>query len=378
MRVGEWSDWIPVSFRMAPLQRLRGMCRVYLKQVRPAVELYVSPVNIDPVSPALAIASPGGFARELALAGGRYYTQGMPEDTKAYVAGVLSADEFLRQAASTAAENVGQYERLLAGFRGGMLFHYFGHVDQVSHVMWRSRDPDHPAYDAARDAPHRRTIEDLYAGLDRVVASTLERMPRGTLVVVMSDHGFASWRRAFHLNAWLERLGYLVLADPARRDEPMFGGVDWARTSAYGLGLNGLYINVRGREREGIVEPAARRALADEIAAGLLAEIDPATGQPVVTTVHRTARDPGRYADREPDLIVGYARGTRSSNASALGGVPVPVLEDNTGPWSGDHCMDPRSVPGVLLSSRPLRTPAPSLKDLGGALLRELGVPRTP
>jgi predicted AlkP superfamily phosphohydrolase/phosphomutase len=375
LKAGEWSDWIPVSFAMTPLQSLHGMCRVYLKRVQPDVELYVTPINLDPLQPALAISEPAGFAGELAGASGRYYTQGMPEDTKAYVAGVLSAGELLRQASITAEENRRQYVRLRDRHRAGLLFHYFGHVDQVSHVFWRSRDPGHPAYDAAHDAPHRQVIDDLYVGLDAIVGETLDRMPADTLLVVMSDHGFASWRRMFNLNTWLERNGYLVMNDPSRRDEPMFQSVDWSRTRAYGLGLNGLYVNVRGRERFGLVDPAGRAALAAEIAAALRSEIDPVTGQPAITAVHVSSRatGSGAHPDREPDVIVGYAKGTRSSNTSALGAIAVDVMENNTSLWSGDHCMDPRSVPGVLLTSRPLRTKASSLRDLAAAIGQELG-----
>jgi predicted AlkP superfamily phosphohydrolase/phosphomutase len=378
LKAGEWSDWIPVSFAMTPLQSLYGMCRVYVKRVQPEVELYVSPINLDPLRPALTVATPSDFAGELA-ASGRYYTQGMPEDTKAYVAGVLSADELLQQAATTAEENRRQYARLREAHREGLLFHYFGHVDQVSHVMWRSRDPEHPAYDKAHDAPYRTVIDDLYVGLDAIVGETLDGLSPETLLVVMSDHGFASWRRAFNLNTWLERNGYLVLNDPSRRGEPMFAGVDWSRTRAYGLGLNALYINVKGRERFGIVEPHDRAAVAAEIAAALGREIDPVTKQPAVAAVHvaSSASPSGAHPDREPDVIVGYARGTRASNASALGAVPMDMLENNTSLWSGDHCMDPRSVPGVLLTSRPLRKPASSLRELADAIVEETGIRRT-
>jgi predicted AlkP superfamily phosphohydrolase/phosphomutase len=374
LQAGEWSDWIPVSFAMTPLQALRGMCRVFLKQVQPSVELYVSPINIDPLDTALTISTPSRFAGELAQSGGRYYTQGMPEDTKAYVAGVLTGDEFLRQAAITAEENRRHYVRLRDERRSGLLFHYFGHVDQVSHVMWRSRDPEHPAYDAAHDAPYAHVIDDLYAGIDRVIGETLDRFGPETLLVVMSDHGFASWRRTFNLNAWLEREGYLVMNDPSQRDLPGFPGVDWSRTRAYALGLNGVYLNLRGRERVGIVAPNDRRTLVAEIAAGLLAEIDPKTGRPAVTMVRQAdangAASP--HAAREPDLIVGYAKGTRTSNGSALGAIALDVMEDNTGLWSGDHCMDPRTVPGVLLTSRPLKKAAASLRELSESITNEL------
>jgi predicted AlkP superfamily phosphohydrolase/phosphomutase len=382
IKVGEWSDWTPVTFTLAPFQSLRGMCRFYLKSVQPQLELYVTPIQIDPLAPALPISTPSSYSAELARATGRFYTQGMPEDTKSFSAGVFNADEFLRQAAFTAAENVRQYEYALGQFKSGLLFHYFGHVDQVSHMMWRSTDPGHPAYVAERDAPYAHVIEDLYIGLDTLVGKTLDRMPPDTLLVVMSDHGFASWRRAFHLNSWLAQQGYLTVLDASRRTEApvattLFGNVDWSRTRAYGLGLNGLYINVKGRERNGIVDPAERARLAGEIGAALLATIDPVTQQHAVTAVHRPGESHvavGR-PDRAPDLIVGYAKGTRCSNESALGEVGPAVLTDNMEAWSGDHCMDPASVPGILFSSRPLRGQVTSLQDLSGALLGEFGAP---
>ncbi len=373
LKAGEWSDWIPVSFHLGPMQSLNGMCRVFLRQVQPDFELYVSPINLDPTSPALTVSSPSGFARDLARATGRFYTQGMPEDTKAYTAGVFDTDEFLRQASMTASENRQQFRYLLDRFRGGLFFHYFGHVDQVSHVMWRTMDPSHPAYVAARDEPYRGVIEKLYVGLDAIVGEALAKMPADTLLVVMSDHGFTSWRRSFNLNRWLEEEGYLALKNPAQRGDGLLQDIDWNRTRAYALGLNGLYINVKGRERFGIVEPSDRDRLAAEIQAALLQAIDPQLRTRAITAVFRPqgASHPLRHPDRTPDLIVGYAKGTRTSNLSALGGVPTVVMEDNLDLWSGDHCMDPAAVPGVLLSNRPLRKKVGSLQDVSSAILAE-------
>jgi predicted AlkP superfamily phosphohydrolase/phosphomutase len=373
LNVGEWSDWVPVTFSLAPSQSLHGMCRFYLKQLRPAFELYVTPINLDPLSPALPISTPASYAATLAQATGRFYTQGMPEDTKALTAGVFDADDFLRQAANSAGENIRQYGYVLDQFRDGLLFYYFGHVDLVSHMMWRSRDPEAPAYNAARDQPYQHVIEDLYVGLDTLVGRTLEKMPPDTLLVVMSDHGFASWRRTFNLNRWLEQHGYLVIRDPTRRGDPL-SNIDWARTRAYGLGLNGLYLNLKGREAFGIVDPADRDRLAREIQAALLETIDPATQQHAITAIH-ISEGPTTHPERAPDLIVGYAKGTRCSNDSALGAVPATdVLTDNSDAWSGDHCMDPASVPGVLFTSRKLSTDVKTLQDLPAAIEQALGI----
>ena len=376
LNAGEWSDWVPVDFPLMPMQRLRGISRFYLKQVRPAFELYVSPVNLDPAAPAMRISTPASYAAELARATGRYYTQGMAEDTKALNDQVLTRDEFLRQAALVGDEVTRQYWTVLDRFSDGLLFYYFENLDQVSHMMWRPRDPDHPAYDAARDAPYARVVEDVYVAFDRIVGETLRRMPPDTTLVVMSDHGFSSWRRSFHLNGWLRDHGYLAVLDPSRENDPgQFQNVDWSRTRAYGLGLNGLYLNLRGREASGIVDPREADGLIAEIRSALLETIDPDTGRAAVTKAFvRSARAGGDHADRAPDLVVGYAEGTRVSNESALGAVPAGVMVDNTSEWSGDHCMDPDAVPGILLTNRRLQRAAPALEQLAAVILAEFGI----
>jgi predicted AlkP superfamily phosphohydrolase/phosphomutase len=381
LAVGEWSDWLPVEFDLVPSQSLHAEARFYLKQLDPYFQMYVSPLNIDPVTPALPVSTPGDYASELAHATGRFYTQGMPEDTKSLKTGVLTDDEFLMQARIAGEENVRQYKFVLDRFAGGLLFYYFGNVDQVSHMMWRARDPRHPAYDAARDRVHEKTIEELYVGLDKIVAETIPRLGPEDLLVVMSDHGFTSWRRAFHLNSWLRDQGYLAVVDPKQTEDPgFFGNVDWTRTRAYALGLNGLYVNVKGREKNGVVDPGQRAALAEEIAEKLLATKDPASGAPAITKVYRREQvyKLAGHEDIAPDLIVGYAKGTRGSDESALGALTPEVIVDNKDPWSGDHCMDHEAVPGILLTSRALRKPAPSLQTLAAAILAEFGVEEFP
>ena len=381
LKIGEWSDWLPVEFPLAPTQSLSGEVRFFLKALDPFFELYASPVNIDPLSPAMPVSTPTSYAADLAEATGRFYTQGMPEDTKALKTGVLTTSEFLAQAAIAGEENIRQYAHVLDGFTDGFLFYYFGNVDQVGHMMWHSRDPQHPTYRPERDAQYLALMEQLYQSLDRVVADTQARLGPNDLLVVMSDHGFTTWRRAFNLNSWLRDEGYLAARDPKLESDPgYFTNVDWSRTRAYGLGLNGLYLNLQGRERDGIVPAAEREALVSELRRKLLAVIDPATGQPAITKVYR--RDEvytmTTSADLAPDLIIGYAKGTRTSDESALGGLPREVLTDNTTHWTGDHCMDHEAVPGVLFSSRPLKREARSLQQLAAALLAEFDVETFP
>jgi len=378
LREGEWSDWVPIDFEMIPwVQSLPAEVRFFLRQVRPEFELYASPINIDPMVPAMPVSTPAGFAAELAEATGRFYTQGMPEDTNALNDGAFSRADFMAQAAIAHAEIRRQYDWVLDGFAGGFLFYYFGNVDQVSHMMWRAMDPEHSAYDPVEDPPFADAVIDRYLEVDEVVGATLERLPADATLVVMSDHGFTSWRRSMNLNTWLLENGYITLVNPRRRTGyTWFGNVDWSRTRAYAAGLNGLYINVSGREAHGVVAAAERQALIGEIRDKLLEFVDPATGQPAITKVY--VRDEvfadGGQLGIGPDLIVGFAKGTRGANDSALGELSEEIVFDNEQAWSGDHLMDHETVPGVLFTSRPLGRAVTSLQDLAAALLAELGI----
>lgn len=390
LRAGDWSDWVPVELEarssdnpdsaglMAP--RVPVIARFYLRSVRPEFEMYVSPLNFHPDGPAETISTPDDYAAELAEATGFFYTQGMPEETKGLSEGVLTVDEFLAQAEIAGRELAEQYEYVLNDFNDGLLFYYFGNLDQISHMMWRAYDPEHPNYDAERDGPYAHIIEDLYVEADRIVGYTLDEMGDDTQLVIMSDHGFSSWRRSFHLNNWLLENGYLAVKDPNLKKDPGFlFNVDWSRTRAYGLGLNGLYINVEGRERDGIVDPSERAALMAEIQAGLLEVMDPVTEMPAITKVYsRDDFEYQEYAEVGPDLIIGYAKGSRGSNESAGGAIPDEMFSNNDEEWSGDHGMDHETVPGILFSSRPLKKPATSLQNLAASILAEFGIDQFP
>jgi predicted AlkP superfamily phosphohydrolase/phosphomutase len=377
LREGEWSGWVPVEFPMIPTQTLTGMVRFYLRSVRPDFELYASPIQIDPMAPALPVSTPEDYATELAKATGRFYVQGMPEDTKSVESGVLTTEEFLAQARIAGKEFRDQLPHVLDRFEDGLLFFYLGNVDQVSHVMWKVLDPGHPKYDPEVDPKYAGLIEELYVGLDSVVGQTLERLSPDDTLIVMSDHGFASWRRSFHLNAWLREKGFLVVKDPEMEEDPgLFVNVDWTHTRAYGVGINGLYINLKGREKNGIVAEGDRKALMDEISRALLAEVDPETGGPVVTKAYPredTYRDRGAI-EIGPDIVVGTAKGTRISGSSGIGSVGKEVLTDNVDEWSGDHEMDHETVPGILITNRPLKRPAARLQDLAQSVLAEFGI----
>jgi len=375
LHAGGWSEWVPIDFDViGPVKKLRGMCRFYLKSVRPSLQLYMSPLNLDPLHPALPISTPEDYSADLARRVGRYYTQGIAEDTKALEAGALNDSEFVELTDTLLSERERMLDAVLSDYRDGFLFFYVSTIDQSCHALWRNADAAHPAHPA--DGAFADRFATLYEEMDRVLGTIRARIPRNATLIVMSDHGFAPYYQKVHLNTWLYRNGYLALVRPDEPGSPLFGNVFWRRTRAYAAGLNGLYLNVAGREARGIVTRGAEYdALVAEIEAKLLEFRDPENGERVVTTVYR-ARDVyhGSEVDAAPDLIVGYNRGYRSSDDSALGTVTSELLTPNLGKWTGDHCMDHHLVPGILVSSRPLRVGDPRLIDLPVTILALFGV----
>ena len=374
---GNWSQWVEVEFELVPwLHSVRGICRFYLKQAAPRLQIYVSPVNIHPSYPALLISHPADYSHRLCEQIGLFSTLGIPEDTKALSSGILDEEEFLQQADSVFEEELRMLEAGLQDFREGLFFFYLGRLDQLSHMFWNAMDPRHPGF--RPDSPHAGTIPAAYREMDRVLGRVLEEVDDRTTLLVMSDHGFAPFYRAFHLNSWLRQQGYITLLRGT--EEGMLRNVDWSRTRAYGFGFNGLYLNLYGREPRGIVRGGAEEeALLREITTRLLELRDPGSGEAVVARVHRPdSIYTGPLRREGPDLVLGYQRGYRASWETTLGRFPEPVLEDNLDKWSGDHLIDAEAVPGILISNRKIRLQQPSLTDLAPTILAEFGLPPEP
>ncbi len=381
LRPGEWSRWLRVDYGREDyrLTRLTGIVRFYLKAVVPKVQLYMTPVNLDPTNPAMPISVPEDEAASLQEAIGPYYTQGMPDDTKALEAEVLDYEEFLGQNRLALAERRGQLRHELERFTEGFLFFYIHSLDQVCHMLWRATDPSHPGY-REEFAPHGDAIEREYEAMDDLLGEAVASIGGDGAIAVLSDHGFAPYERSFNLNSWLLSEGYLRVGEGVNPDGVTVLDKDailWRQTVAYGLGLNALYLNLRGRENPGAVEPEDRDATLAEITRKLLAVADPLSRLPVVETVYRVDEPEGSAADASPDALIGYARGYRSSGAGALGKIEARMLQDNLWAWSGDHCMASHTVPGVLVSSLPLRPEVrPHLRDIPGSILEYYGIGR--
>ena len=412
VRLGRWSEFVPTTFSLLPLglSDVAGIVRFHLKSLEPHLELYASPVNIDPRAPVAPVSEPVEASALVADAIGLYYTQGMPEDVNAVKDGVFDDREFLSQADVVHDEGVRLMDHAIARWkanpRGGFLFFYMSGVDLCGHMLWRHHDDKHPHHDAAfargstedwskrPGSTWKDVVEDLYLRMDPLVGRLLDAAGERDIVVVMSDHGFASYRRKFSLNTWLLEQGYLVLKEGRARELPegdparvatYFDAVDWSKTRAYGLGFNGLYLNLRGRELDdpsteadesGVVAPGAQ---ADALLAELKAKLEAVRDVDGAQVVLRAdlARDvySGPRTAEAPDIVVGYNENYGNSDEASSGRVPHEVLCDNKGgTFNGSHLMAPEAVEGTLLANRRVRAGPHRLEDLTVEVLRRYGV----
>ncbi len=394
LRRGEFSAWIGVTFRSGLGLSAKGIVRFMITETEPEFSLYATPVHIDPEKPAMPISHPSYYAVYLAKLMGSYATLGMAEDTWALNEGVIDEKAFLEQAYLTHAEREKMFFSALERTRRGVVACVFDATDRVQHMFYRhlsgepvtsmrGGQPDGPTCNSpSRPAPRERlngaggAIEDLYRRADALVGKTLRYVDDRTVLFVLSDHGFTSFRRGVNLNTWLYRNGYLALANGASESGPYFHGVDWGRTRAYALGLSGLYVNLKGREAAGIVEPGAdEAALIQELAAKLSNLRDDESGEVAIRQAYPTrSLYRGPYLDAAPDLIIGYNDGYRISWDAATGKAGPSVIEDNLKAWSGDHCVDPPLVPGVLFSNRNIHSQDPGIEDLAPTALALFGI----
>jgi predicted AlkP superfamily phosphohydrolase/phosphomutase len=323
----------------------------------------------------MPISSPESWSHDLYEALGHFYTQELPEDTKALTYDIFTGKEFWDQSQFVYGEQSRALDYFLEHFEEGFLFFYFSSVDQGSHMLWRYADPEHPGH--VEDDQLLSGIRVLYREMDEALGRVMRSIDDDTTLIVMSDHGFCPFYRGVNLNTWLLEKGYVTLRDPSIQGRyPAFGNVDWSKTKAYALGLNGLYINLEGREERGIVKPGKEyEDLLDQLERDLLEMRDPQDDQQVVTLVVRTGRDfHGPEIEIGPDVIVGYNWGYRSSWVSPLGEFPREIYVDNDDAWSGDHSVDYRHVPGVLLTNRRITLEEPALFDLTVSILDHYGL----
>jgi predicted AlkP superfamily phosphohydrolase/phosphomutase len=373
----ELSEWIHLEFRALAHIKVHGAVRFLLLDTSPELRLYMSPINIDPDKPALPISHPFTYAVYLAKTIGRYATLGLAEDTWGLNERVLDEAAFLKLTYAIHSERERMLFDAIDTTRRGCVACVFDITDRLQHMFFRYLHEDHPANEGKDTTLHRRAIRDLYQSMDEMIGRVRKRLGPNDVLMVMSDHGFKPFRRGVNLNTWLWQNGYLHLKEDEPTGAEWYQDVDWSRTKAWAVGLCGIYLNLKGRNAKGIVSQGEEeRALRKEIAEGLEALRDPVTGSAPVKKVYDTHEAySGPYVREGPELVVGYTVGYRASWHCATGIIDTEVLEDNGRSWSGDHCMNPPDVPGILFTNRPLSTDQVSIMDIGPTILDLFGVP---
>jgi predicted AlkP superfamily phosphohydrolase/phosphomutase len=387
LEAGKPSKWVDLDFKVNVFVRLHGMVQLLLMQADTELQLYISPVNWKPDNPPLPISAPGSFSADLFRKVGYYRTLGWAEATWPLNEGRMDEKTFMADLYRAFDDRAQVILSRIDARNWDVLVGVIESTDRVQHMMWRFMDAKHPMYDAALAPQFADAIASVYRRADQFVGEVLDHLEPGTTVLIVSDHGFHSWRKAVNLNTWLVQQGYMVLQgqQPGEKKlDDLFGGgefwenVDWSRTRAYAMGLGQIYFNLRGRESRGIVSPGAEaRQLADELSAKLLTMKDPEDGASIVRAVYK--RDDiytGEYLQNASELQVGMEDGYRVSWQTTLGGSPQGIVYANMKKWSGDHGgFDFATTAGVLISSRPIARHDLSIVDLAPTVLKYFGLP---
>jgi len=371
---GKYSEWVELKFRAGIGPNVKGICRFYLKSVEPHLELYATPVNIHPMHPALPISHPLTYSVYLAKLNGLYATLGLAEDTWALNDGFLTEDAFLEQCYLIHEERERMFFDALEKTSQGVCVCVFDITDRVQHMFWRHLPKaDDPNSETGPETPN--AIEALYTRMDQLIGRTMEAVSRDDLLLIVSDHGFKGFERGVNLNSWLHQHGYLALRQGAPSGD-WFQDVDWTKTRAYSMGLNGIYLNVKGRESMGTVEPGSEAtALRAELCERLQGLTDPENSRVAISRAFDAMKAyRGPYRENAPEVIVGFGEGYRASWDSAQGRVTSTVFDVNSKAWSGDHCIDPGLVPGILFSNWKIAGERHAITDIAPTLLSVFGL----
>jgi predicted AlkP superfamily phosphohydrolase/phosphomutase len=377
LKAGQWSDWtkidIPLSTPFYLDSHASGIVRFFLQEVSPNFCLHVSPINVDPSNPAVQISEPPTFITEVSARRGLFATIGFQEEYEACKNGLFTDNDYLRQAGMVLEERLALFEYAQNDYEGGLMYFYFSSCDLLSHMFWWRGKNEHPTRSGSEEEFHNH-VKRLYHKIDEAVGEVINTYGDNATIIVMSDHGFANFGWQFNLNSWLRDNDYLgpEEANSLTKD------VDWSRTGAYGLGINGLYLNLKGRERDGIVERGDRDELLKKLQSELLewryVDEKGREHKPISSVYRADQVYSGPAAALAPDLIIGYARNYRASWATCTGVLTPQVILANDSPWSADHCIDAKEVPGILFCNRPFHAKMPQLADLAPSILSLFGV----
>ena len=388
LKTGQWSDWVPLTFSFNFLVKVHGMIQFLVLEADQELKIYGMPINLDPRQPPIPISKPDDFSAKLAQQIGLYRTIGWAEATWPLNEDRIDEATFLRDCDRAMDDRERIIFKNLERDDWDLFVAAIETTDRISHMMWRLIDPKHPMYKGELVEKYGDAIEKIYRRADDLVGRLRAKVPKDSVFIVMSDHGFHSFRRGVNLNTWLVHNGYMAFEGQVGVKQSMadmflgrgraFEGVDWSRTKAYAVGLGQIYFNLKGRESKGIVSAGAEyAALQDEMRAKLLPLTDPETGDKVFGDVYK--RDDiykGEYIQYAPDLQVGFNDGFRVGWQDTLGGLNRNVIDNNNRKWSGDHCATTTEISGgVLFMNRKIGRDKPHIMDLSPTILKLLEVP---
>ena len=407
LKPGDWSDWVtldfPINWLVDRAQPLRGMARFKLIQLEPEVQLYMSPVNFHPSSHPVPYTWPPDLADRLSEELGIFKTIGWATDTWSYPTNRLGGiDLFLEDMNYTIDGYNKILEHMLEREDLDMYVQIFYFTDRAGHMLFYNLDDQHPLFDPQEAPKFEKAMRDTYTRMDQIVGETMAKLDEDTLFIVLSDHGFTSFRRQINYNTWLYEQGLLslkgkqnqtldqVVGSTERKNVAelfeqdvtgvdVFSGIDWKNTKAWSMGLGAIYVNVVGRDPEGTVLPGSEyNQVVDQIKTGLEALTDTKFGvNPIFKVYTRDEMYGQDYdPDRMPDLRAANILTYRVSWQDSLGGLSTQIFEDNPRTWSGDHCsLEPTELRGVLFINRKLTVEQPEVIDMAPSILNELGVP---
>lgn len=342
LTVGQWSPVVEIEFKLGLLVSLQALTRVILTSTYPEVRLYALPVQLHPLHSPWRYGTPGSFLKETWRNSGPFLTIGWPQDTAALEEGCITDEQFLALCSSVDTDRERVVMREEDRFDEGVLAAVFDSLDRIQHMYSRSR-PD--------------IVADWYGRLDRMIGKIAQRLTvpgtDGTTMLIVSDHGFSTFDFKAHVNRWLLEHGYLASTRETRSGS--LSEVDWSRTKAYAIGLNGIYLNLMGREAKGQVPSSEYFDTVGALRSDLLNWRGP-DGREVVQRVYcQDEAFEGPLASFGPDLVVGFAPGYRASSQTGLGKWQAATVEANSDHWHSDHCIDVTAVPGAIFSNRSLR-----------------------
>ena len=338
LQVGQWSQILELSFKMGRLFSARGITQFILTRLGSDIHLYALPLQLHPRHSPWPYGTTGRFVKESWNNCGPFLTLGWPQDTTALEEGFISDEQFLALCEAIEMTRLRVLLHHIDKFEEGILACIFDSLDRIQHMFWRDR-PD--------------IVEAWYEKLDGLIGQIVARLQKRGLkdkvrLLIVSDHGFTNFDYKVHLNRWLLEQGFMTA-----RHEGKIGTlkqVDWSRSQAYALGLNSIYLNLHNREGQGLVLPENKERLCAEVCQALSRWIGLDGRQVVQRAIPGSQAFDGPLSSYGPDIVVGYSPGYRASQDTGLGKWEGESLVANDDHWSGDHCIDPAAVPGVIFT----------------------------